>query len=165
MSLFSWFENRVDPYPDTPPPQPPAGFFNFVWAATKGLRPLIAGMTVLTAVIGAFEALLFSMLGSVVDWLSQVPTDQLWATQKGNLLLLAAILLASPLLIGPSLRQSALGRVFDALNPFSAAVNAYDAVIIDSQSLLAQALPLGHALLWLALTLWFARAAFHRVSR
>ena len=99
MSLFSWFESRVDPYPDTPPPQPPAGFFNFVWAATKGLRPLIAGMTLLTAVIGAFEALLFSMLGSVVDWLSAVPTDQLWATQKGNLLLLAAILLASPLLI------------------------------------------------------------------
>jgi len=97
--LFSWFENRVDPYPDTPPPQPPAGFFNFVWAATKGLRPLIAGMTLLTAVIGAFEALLFSMLGSVVDWLSQVPADQLWATQKGNLLLLVAILMASPLLI------------------------------------------------------------------
>ena len=99
MSLFSWFERRVDPYPDTPPPQPPAGFFNFVWAATKGLRPLIAGMTLLTAVIGAFEALLFSMLGSVVDWLSAVPADQLWATQKGNLLLLVAILMASPLLI------------------------------------------------------------------
>ena len=99
MSLFAWFENRVDPYPDTPPPQPPAGFFNFVWAATQGLRPLIAGMTALTAVIGAFEALLFSMLGSVVDWLSTVPTDQLWATQKSNLLLLAAILLASPVLI------------------------------------------------------------------
>lgn len=79
--------------------------------------------------------------------------------------LIALLVAASPLLIGPSLRQSALGRVFDALNPFSAAVNAYDAVIIDSQSLLAQALPLGHALLWLALTLWFARAAFHRVSR
>jgi len=97
--MFSWFEKRVDPYPDTPPPQPPSGFFAFVWAATHGLRPLIVGMTLLTASIGAFEALLFSMLGSVVDWLSAVPTNQLWATQKGNLLLLAAILLGSPLLI------------------------------------------------------------------
>ncbi|MET0519695.1 MAG: ABC transporter ATP-binding protein [Burkholderiaceae bacterium] len=97
--MFSWFERQVDPYPETPPPQPPAGFFAFVWAATKGLRPLIVGMTVFTATIGAFEALLFSMLGSVVDWLSTVPADQLWATQKDHLLLLAAILLASPLLI------------------------------------------------------------------
>ena len=79
--------------------------------------------------------------------------------------LIALLVAASPLLIGPSLRQSALGRIFDAANPFSAAVNAYDAVIIDSQGLLAQALPLGHTLLWLALMLWFARAAFRRVAR
>jgi hypothetical protein len=38
------------------------------------LRLLIAGMTLLTAIIGAFEAL-FSMLGLVVDWLSKVPAD------------------------------------------------------------------------------------------
>jgi len=97
--LFNWFEKRVDPYPDTPAPQPPAGFFPFVWAATAGLRPLILGLMLFTALTGAFEALLFSMLGSVVDWLSAVPADQLWATQKGHLLLLGLILLASPLLI------------------------------------------------------------------
>lgn len=79
--------------------------------------------------------------------------------------LTALLVAASPLVIGPSLRQSALGRIFDAANPFSAAVNAYDAVIIDSQGLLAQALPLGHTLLWLALMLWFAHAAFRRVAR
>lgn len=79
--------------------------------------------------------------------------------------LIALLVAASPLLIGPSLRQSALGRIFDAANPFSAAVNAYDAVIIDSQSLFAQALPMGHTLLWLTLMLWFAHAAFHRVAR
>src|SRR6218665_3450926 len=97
--MFTWFEKRVDPYPDTPPPQPPAGFFPFIWAATEGLRALILGMTLLTAAFGAFEALLFIMLGSVVDWLSAVPADRLWAQEKGNLLLLAAILLGSPLLI------------------------------------------------------------------
>ncbi len=97
--MFHWFESRVNPYPDGPPPQPPKGFFPFVWAATKGLRHLILAMTLLTATIGAFEALLFSMLGSVVDWLAKVPPNQLWATQKQHLLLLAGILLASPLLI------------------------------------------------------------------
>ncbi|MGN6829535.1 ABC transporter ATP-binding protein [Paucibacter sp. M5-1] len=97
--MFSWFEKRVDPYPQTPPPQPPAGFFPFVWAATQGMRPLIIGMTALTAAFGAFEALLFAMLGSVVDWLAAVPPEKLWEQEKANLLLLAAILLGSPLLI------------------------------------------------------------------
>ncbi|SCK13528.1 ABC transporter ATP-binding protein [Vogesella sp. LIG4] len=97
--MYSWFERRLDPYPDTPPAQPPAGFLPFVWAATLGLRRLILLMTLLTAAIGAFEALLFSMLGSIVDWLSHVPPAQLWSREQHNLLLLAGILLASPLLI------------------------------------------------------------------
>ena len=53
--------------------------------------------------------------------------------------LIVLVVSASPLLLGPSLRQSALGRMFDAVNPFSGALNALDAVIIDSRSLLHQA--------------------------
>ena len=97
--MFSWFENRINPYPEAPPAQPPAGFFPFVWSATQGMRGLILCMTILTAIIGAFEALLFSMLGSVVDWLSKTPPHLLWQQEKHNLLLLGGILLASPLLI------------------------------------------------------------------
>ncbi|QPF71919.1 ABC transporter ATP-binding protein [Roseateles sp. DAIF2] len=97
--MYSWFEKLVSPYPDTPPPQPPSGFFAFVWSASKGMRTLIIGMTLLTAAFGAFEALLFAMLGSVVDWLANVPPGELWAKEKDNLLLLAGILLASPVLI------------------------------------------------------------------
>ncbi len=97
--MFSWFERRVPPYPDAPPSQPPEGFFAFIWFCTRGLRGLILCMTLLTATIGAFEALLFSMLGSVVDWLSHVPPSRLWDSERSNLLLLCGILLASPLLI------------------------------------------------------------------
>ena len=97
--MFSWFERRINPYPDTPPAQPPAGLLPFVWSATDGLRGLILAMTLCTAAIGAFEALLFSMLGSIVDWLSHVAPGELWSKEKHNLLLLAGILLASPLLI------------------------------------------------------------------
>jgi ATP-binding cassette subfamily B multidrug efflux pump len=89
----------VHPYPDGAPPQPPKGFFAFLWACTRGLRPYILAMTLLTASIGAFEALLFSMMGSVVDWLSKVEPVRLWSDQRGHLLLLAGVLLASPLLI------------------------------------------------------------------
>ena len=52
-----------------------------------------------TAVIGAFEALLFSVLGHVVDWLAQVQPARLWSEQRGHLLLLAAVLAASTLLV------------------------------------------------------------------
>jgi len=97
--LFSWFERLVHPFPEAAPAQPPAGFFRFVWAGTQGMRAVILGVTLLTAGIGAFEALLFAMLGSVVDFLSQVPAERLWAEHKDRLALLAAILLASPLLI------------------------------------------------------------------
>ena len=96
---FSRFERLVAPYPDAQPVQPPARFFAFLWACTKGLRPYLAAMTLLTAAIGAFEALLFAMLGGIVDWLWNVEPARLWAEQRGNLLLLGAILLASPLVI------------------------------------------------------------------
>ena len=39
----------------------------------------------LTAIIGAFEALLFSMLGSIVDWLAAVEPARLWAQERGTL--------------------------------------------------------------------------------
>ncbi|WP_225548524.1 ABC transporter ATP-binding protein [Chromobacterium violaceum] len=97
--MFSWFERRISPYPDAPAAQPPSGFFSFVWFCTRGMRGLILCMTLLTALIGAFEALLFSMMGSVVDWLAKVPADQLWQRERGHLLMLAGILLGSVLLV------------------------------------------------------------------
>ena len=97
--MFRLFERLVHPYPDAPPATPPKTFFAFLWACTEGLRPWLLGMTVFTAAIGAFEALLFSMLGSVVDWLAQVPAARLWTDRRGALLLLAAILLASPAVV------------------------------------------------------------------
>ncbi|MCA3053857.1 MAG: ABC transporter ATP-binding protein, partial [Rhodocyclaceae bacterium] len=57
-------------------------------------------MTLCTAAIGVFEAYLFSMLGDVVDWLAKVPPSQLWSTHRTHLLILAAILIASPLVAG-----------------------------------------------------------------
>ncbi|HEX5125173.1 MAG TPA: ABC transporter ATP-binding protein [Rhodocyclaceae bacterium] len=99
IRLFSLFEKLVHPYPDAEPVSPPKGFFPFVWACTQGLRPFIVVMTLCTAIIGAFEALLFSMLGRVVDWLSHVDPARLWTDERGSLLLLGGILVASPLVV------------------------------------------------------------------
>ena len=112
--MLSWFENLVDPYPAEPPKAPPKGFWAFLWAGTQGMRPYLLGMTLLTASIGAFEALLFSMLGSIVDWLSAVSPDQLWVTSREKLLLLAGVLLLSPLavLVQTMLKHQALAGNF-----------------------------------------------------
>jgi ATP-binding cassette subfamily B multidrug efflux pump len=98
--MFRYFENLVSPYPNAPPPALPHGFFAFLWACARGVRRYIAAMTLFTAVIGVFEALLFSVLGRVVDWLAKVEPSRLWTEQRGHLLLLAAILAGSVLLIG-----------------------------------------------------------------
>jgi ATP-binding cassette, subfamily B, multidrug efflux pump len=100
LLMFRYFEDLVSPYPNTPPPALPHGFFAFLWACARGVRRYIAAMTLCTAVIGVFEALLFSVLGRVVDWLAKVEPSRLWTEQRGHLLLLAAILAGSVVLIG-----------------------------------------------------------------
>ena len=112
--MFRWFENRVTPYPETAPEAPPRNFFAFLWRCSEGLRPYILGMTLCTALIGAFEALLFAMLGRVVDWLAAVEPARLWTEQRGPLLLLAGILAASVVVVAlqTMLKHQALAANF-----------------------------------------------------
>ncbi len=97
--MFAWFERLVDPYPETLPATPPRGLLRFAWAGTTGLRRYIGAMTLLTGLIGAFEALLFGFLGRIVDWLGATRPERLWTEQGGTLALLAVVLLASPLAV------------------------------------------------------------------
>ena len=71
-------------------------------------------MTLFTALIGIFEALLFSVLGRIVDWLAKVEPSRLWTEQRTHLLLLAAVLAGSVTLIGLQslLKQQALAGNF-----------------------------------------------------
>ena len=97
--MFRFFELLVDPYPEATPTPPPRGFFAFLWACSKGLRKYLLATTLLTAVIGAFEALLFAFLGSIVDWLAKVQPAQLWTQERTHLLLLGGVLAGSILLV------------------------------------------------------------------
>jgi len=97
--MFAAFEKLIDPYPEALPPPPPRGFLPFVWAGCFGVRRYVALMTLFTAAIGVFEALLFAMLGQIVDWLGPVQPARLWTEYRGTLLLLAAVLLGSTALM------------------------------------------------------------------
>ncbi len=98
--MFRWFEKRIHPYPLTPPSILPKEFFAFIWQASKGTRLMVIGLTVLTAMVGIFEAILFAMMGKMVDWLSNVEPALLWQKEGSNLLILAAIIVGSIFLIG-----------------------------------------------------------------
>jgi ATP-binding cassette subfamily B multidrug efflux pump len=93
--VLTLFEKAVDPYPAANPAVPPRGFLAFVWQGTEGMRGLIAGMKLCTAAVGAFEALLFAMLGQVVDGLAAIDPAHLWEEAGGRLLLLAGAMLAA----------------------------------------------------------------------
>ena len=97
--MRSWFERLLYHYPDAELVTPPKKFFPFLWACTAGARGAIVAMIILTGIIGAFEALLFAMMGKIVDWLAKVQPDQLWAQEGKTLIILAVVLLASPLLV------------------------------------------------------------------
>jgi len=97
--VLRWFERLVDPYPKAPPETPPRGFLAFLWSGTRGMRRYIAAMTALTVTIGVFEAMLFGMLGSIVDWLADVEPARLWRDEGHRLLLLAAVIVASTALV------------------------------------------------------------------
>jgi len=97
--MFGWFEKLLNPFPEAPIAVPRRRFWAFAWSCTDGLRGFMLGMTLLTAAIGAFEALLFGLLGKVVDWLAAVPPALLWQQEGGKLTLLAGILLGSIALV------------------------------------------------------------------
>lgn len=99
-NLLAWFERRVDPFPgDTLHGDLPRTFFAFLWACAAGVRIYLLWMTLLTAAIGAFEALLFSLLGRLIDWLGAAGPARFFVEQRTHLEVLAVILLTSPVLV------------------------------------------------------------------
>ena len=97
--FFSFFENRIPPYPPADPLVPPKGFFAFVWACTQGMRGWILLLTATSALLAVYEALLFAIMGHVVDWLSNVSPAGFWQAQRGTVLGIVAVLLSSTALL------------------------------------------------------------------
>lgn len=99
MSIFQFFEKRLNPYPDNHIPLPKDSLLKFLWACTKGLRFWLFSLMFLSGLIGIYEALLFAWIGDVVDWLAKYTPQTLWL-EKGNMLIaMAGVLLLSPFVV------------------------------------------------------------------
>ncbi|MGF7453105.1 ABC transporter ATP-binding protein [Mannheimia massilioguelmaensis] len=83
--IFSWFENRLDAYPQQTPETPAKGLFKFIWSSLEGMKKWILLLAVLTVGTGVMEALLFQFMGVLVDWLGHYNPLTLWQ-EKGTLL-------------------------------------------------------------------------------
>ena len=98
--LTARFERLVDPYPEPagPAAQPdalPARFFAFLWRCADGVKRHLLVVTLFTAGIAAAEALLFSLMASLVDGLATLKPAELWSRPQpvvhGLLATLAAL--------------------------------------------------------------------------
>ncbi|MDU6100514.1 MAG: ABC transporter ATP-binding protein, partial [Acinetobacter sp.] len=66
-----------------------------VWQATEGVRPFLFILILCAAAAACFEALFFSYIGKLVDWLSKSQPDTFIATNQQNLTILISILFAN----------------------------------------------------------------------
>lgn len=97
--MYSWFEKRVDPYPSAPAKPPQMGLLPFMYSCTAGLRGWIIGLMIVTAMTGAFEAYLFSMMGTVVDWLNTFKPHELWPQKQTHIIFMLGLITFSPLVV------------------------------------------------------------------
>ncbi len=93
--IFSWFESRIDPYPEAAPKTPEKGLWRFVWSSMVGVRKWIAALAALTAGIGIMEALVFQFMGKIVEWLGKYAPAELFAEKGWELAAMAAMMVFS----------------------------------------------------------------------
>ena len=91
--IFSWFESRIDPYPEAAPKTPEKGLWRFIWSNIEGVRKWIAVLAVFTVGVGIMEALMFQFMGKVVDWLGAY-TPQTLFVEKGHALIGMMVMVA-----------------------------------------------------------------------
>ena len=112
--IFTWFENRIETYPEEAPKTPKAGVVPFIFEATKGMRFYIILLTILVATVGIIEAVLFQFMGDLVDWVNKFSPSELWTEKSGAILSMFLIACLGVLFVyvSSSIRFQALQGVF-----------------------------------------------------
>ena len=91
--MFGFFERLVDPFPGHLPQRPPRGIFEFCRYYSRGMERWLLLMAGLTAVTAVSEAMLFAILGQVVDWLATSNPATFYADSWGTLLAMTLFML------------------------------------------------------------------------
>lgn len=100
--LFTWFEARLDAFPDTPPGkdqvgisalQPPKTLWRFCWFYTRDAMPWLITMSCLSAAIAVGEVMLFGFMGELVDWLAGADREGFMDREASRLTFMAVVML------------------------------------------------------------------------
>ena len=91
--MFGFFERLINPFPAQAPQQPPRGIFQFCRYYTRGIEHWLLLMAFLTAVTAISEALLFGILGQVVDWLATSDPETFYADSWPTLVAMTVFML------------------------------------------------------------------------
>jgi ATP-binding cassette, subfamily B, multidrug efflux pump len=98
--MFTWFEQRLNPYPSEDPELPPKGLFAFCWHYTKPAAGWLLAMSFFTVLIAVGEVMLFRFLGDIVDWLSNADRTTFLQTEAPKLIGMGAMVLVGlPLIV------------------------------------------------------------------
>ena len=98
--MFSWFESRLNPYPEDQPGLPPKGLFAFCWHYTKPAWPWLLLLGSCSLAIAVAEVLLYQFLGNIVDWLAAANRETFLADEGSKLLWMAALVLIGLPVVG-----------------------------------------------------------------
>jgi ATP-binding cassette, subfamily B, multidrug efflux pump len=91
--MFSFFERRIEPFPDAPLEVPPKGFLAFMLHYVRDAVPWLILMSVFTAIIAIGEVTLFGFLGGIVDWLASSEREGFFQREGGKLAAMAVVVL------------------------------------------------------------------------
>ncbi len=126
----------------------------FLWAVASTGQNLIPALEYVFS-----TGILLVMLYGALSVILSIKIKTYKAVLSINMVIL--LLTAAPFILSPSLRQSAVGRILDLLNPFACALNTLDSVIVDSQGIFYQAVRLTvigfYVLLFSCVLFWISK--------
>ncbi|MDR4515873.1 MAG: ABC transporter ATP-binding protein/permease [Nitrosomonas sp.] len=92
-TLFGFFERLVNPFPPEHPAEPPKGIYQFCRHYIRGIEPYLFLMAFLTTCLAISEAMLYGILGQMVDWLSEKNSQQFLDSEWPLLLAMSVFIL------------------------------------------------------------------------
>jgi ATP-binding cassette, subfamily B, multidrug efflux pump len=91
--MFGFFERLITPFPPEHPSEPPKGLYQFCRHYMRGIEPYLILMAFLTTCLAISEAMLYAILGKMVDWLTEQNTAQFFETEWPLLLAMTLFIL------------------------------------------------------------------------
>ena len=112
--MYSFFEKLINPFPKHLFNSPPNSILKFAWQCTEGLRKYIFLMGLFTAIIASFEALLYVILGKMIDLMNAEGSSLFLTNHKTTLIILGIILILSTLVVAAQtiFKHQSLAGVF-----------------------------------------------------